>query len=60
MTRGIMGMVKGICIGMALGATAGVVGSGVVRSNKKGIKKTAGKALKAVGNIVDNMQYMVK
>ena len=40
MTRGITNMVKGLGIGMAVGAAAG--------------------ALRAVGDIVDNMQYMVK
>ena len=60
MTRGITNMVKGLGIGMAVGAAAGAVGSTVVRNNKNTIKKTANKALPALGHIVDNMQYIVK
>lgn len=58
--RSTMKFVKGMGAGMAAGMIAGAVGSSLVRSNKKSLKKKASKAMKAVGDVVDNVQYMMK
>lgn len=52
-------MIKGMAIGMSAAAAVGMVGS-KMGSSKKKLKKTACKALTAVGDFVDNVQYMVK
>lgn len=59
MTKGVTGFIKGMGAGIATAACIGVVGS-MAMKNKKGFKKTAGKAIKAVGDLVDNVQYMIK
>lgn len=59
MNRKSANMVKGIGIGMTVGAVMGIAGSKMVRSNKK-LKKTASKALKSVTNAVSNMSMMKK
>lgn len=51
---------KGIGTGIAAGLALGVVGSQFVGKNKKGIKKNAGKAMHAVGDLLENVQYMFK
>ena len=53
-------LAKGLFIGMAAGATAAVIGTQYVKSNKKAIRKNANKALHAVGSFVDNMDYMLR
>ena len=39
MTKGVMGFVKGVGMGLAVGCVAGAVGNTYMHSNKKGIKK---------------------
>ena len=51
---------KGLCIGMAAGAAAAVIGTQVVKNNKKTIRKTANKALHAVGSFMDNVDGMLR
>lgn len=58
MTKGIMGFVKGAGMGIAIGCVAGAMGSRYMRSNKKGIKKNVGKALRNVGDLMDNVTSM--
>ena len=48
-------MVKGVGIGMAIGCVAGAVGSYYLYDNRKGIKKNMGKALRSVGDLVDDV-----
>lgn len=59
MHKNTMGMMKGIGAGIATGMVAGFIGSQMVKNDKQ-MKKKAGKALNAVGNLIDNVQYMVK
>lgn len=59
MNRNASNIVKGIGIGMTVGAVVGIAGSKMMRSNKK-LKKTASKALKSVTNAMSNMQNMMK
>lgn len=49
--------------GAAVGLAAGMAAYAVVNNKKctaKKLKKSAGKAMKSVGHIVDNMSYMMK
>ncbi len=55
MARGLMNMVKGVGIGMALGCVAGAVGSYYLYDNRKGIKRNMGRALRSVGDLVDDV-----
>lgn len=47
-------------IGMAIGAAIGYAGSTMMGSNTKTVKRTVGKAIRAVGDLVDNFQYMTR
>ena len=58
MTKGVMGFVKGVGMGLAVGCVAGAVGNTYMHSNKKGIKKNVGKALRNVGDLMDNVTSM--
>jgi hypothetical protein len=58
MTRGVSGFMKGIGMGIAVGCIAGAVGNSYMHSNKKGIKKNVGKALRNVGDLMDNVTSM--
>ena len=50
--------VKGVGMGMALGCTAGVVGTYLMQKNKKGIKNNAGKAIHSFGDLLVNVTGM--
>ncbi len=55
-----MGFAKGMGTGLMLGVVGSIAGSIAYRSNKKSFKKQAGKAVKAVGDFMDNVQGMMK
>jgi len=55
-----MSFVKGMGAGMAVGVMASIAGTMVYNNNKKSFKKTANKAIKTMGTLVDNMQYIMK
>ncbi|OJU13652.1 MAG: hypothetical protein BGN88_06495 [Clostridiales bacterium 43-6] len=59
MSRGLSGFIKGVGTGMVAGMAVAATGSMLMKSNK-GIKKNAGKAIKAVGDFVENVQFMMK
>jgi len=59
MTKSIVGFVKGVGTGIAAGMVVGAVGSRMMGKNKH-FKKRAGKAMGAVGDFIDNVQYMMK
>lgn len=50
---------KGVGAGMAVGLAAGVIGGAVMQNNKK-VKKNTNKAVHAVEDFLDNVQYMFK
>ena len=50
---------KGVGAGMAAGMVATVVGSAVIK-NHKSVRRTANKAAKAVSQILDDVQYILK
>ncbi len=55
-------MMKGIGIGMAIGGVSAAMGSCCMKSGScmKNGKKSASKAIKAVGDVIDNIQFMMK
>ncbi len=55
----VMNFVKGVGMGMAVGAIAGAVGQSMMHKNKRGIKKNVGKALRNMGELVDNVTGMI-
>ena len=59
MNKGINGFIKGMGAGIATAAAIGAVGTMAFKKNKS-FKKKAGKAMKAVGDFVNNVQYMMK
>lgn len=58
MGRGVSGFAKGIGMGIAVGTAVGAMSSMYVRANKKGLKKNIGKALRNVGNLMDDVTGM--
>lgn len=59
MYKSTMSVVKGVGIGMLAGAAAVTVGSQLMK-DKKHLKKNAGKAIHAVGELMNNVEYMFK
>ena len=59
MARSRNNFVKGMGAGMAAGAVMAIVGTTMVK-NKKSISKTTGKAVKVVGDIMDDIQMFMK
>ena len=53
MMKSTMNMVKGVGIGMLAGAAVTVVGSQMMKTDKKHLKKSAGKAMKTVSDVLD-------
>ena len=58
MTRGMSNVVKGIAAGMLVGTAAYMAGHTSKTSGKQ-MKKKAAKAMKTVGNIFENISYMM-
>ena len=55
-----MSMVKGIGAGIATGVVVGYMGSKLMKTSPKRIKKRAGKAMHAMGDLVEGVSYMFK
>ncbi len=60
MNKATAGFMKGIGTGMAVGIATGVAGAVMVNSNKKMLKKKAGKAVKAVTGMIEDVSNMMK
>ena len=58
MRKNIGQCMKGMGMGVALGCTAGVVGTCYMKKNKKGVKHNAGKALHSIGDLLENVTDM--
>ena len=54
-----IGLAGGISIGLLSAAAIGVAGTQLLKNNKP-VKRGAGKAIHAVGDFVENLQYMFK
>lgn len=59
MYKSTTNLAKGIGMGILAGAAAVTVGS-MVMKDKKHLKKNAGKAMHAMGDFINNMEYMLK
>ncbi len=60
MAKSAMNVVKGVALGMAAGAAAGMIGKKLMSGNKKSMKKKANRALREVSNMIDTASYMFK
>jgi hypothetical protein len=58
MAKGLNSFVKGVSMGTMVGIAVGAAGSMYMRTNKKGLKKNVGKALRNVSNLVDDVSAM--
>lgn len=59
MYKQTMGFVKGMGAGIIAGAVVSAIGAQKMKKDRR-FKKRADKALKTVGKVVDNVQYMFK
>lgn len=55
----VSSMAKGIAAGAVVGAASYMMTSNKKR-NKTMVKRNAGKAIKAVGTVIENVSYMMK
>lgn len=54
-------IIKGVGIGMAVGGATAMIGSTMMgKPSKRITKKNTAKAMRTVGQIIDNIQYMMK
>lgn len=53
-----MSFVKGAGIGILMGSVAGMVSYSYMQSHKKGLKRNVSKALRNMGDLVDNVSGM--
>lgn len=60
MYKGTMKFISGIGAGMLAGAAVVTVGSKMMKGKNKHFKRSAGKTIQAVGDLIDNVQYMFK
>lgn len=58
MPKSLNNFMKGAGMGAVIGMAVGAAGSMYMRANKKGLKKSVGKALKNVSNIVDDVSAL--
>jgi hypothetical protein len=59
MYKQTMGFIKGMGAGIIAGAVVSAVGAQKMKKDRR-FKKRADKAMKTVGQVVDNVQYMFK
>lgn len=59
MYRSGSNLVKGMAVGVAVGAAAYMVGNKLAHTNKRTIKKNTQKAVKAVESFVNNVSHMM-
>lgn len=60
MTRKATAVLTTACVGMAVGAAYVMNDSRSVKKRTKMIKKSTGKALRQVGDFIDNVSYMMR
>lgn len=53
-------MVKGIAVGAVVGTATYMMTSNTKRRTANHLKKNTGKAIKAVGSVIENISYMMK
>ncbi len=57
--QAVSSMVKGLAAGAVVGTAAYMMSAGKKKTSKT-LKKNAGKALKAVGSVIENASYLMK
>ncbi|MBR2406281.1 MAG: hypothetical protein IKB04_04470 [Clostridia bacterium] len=58
MGKSLMNFAKGMGLGIAVGCMAGAVANQYVHSGKRGMKKTVGKAMKNLSELVEDLGEM--
>jgi hypothetical protein len=60
MPKGIGTFTKGIATGMIMGAAVSMISKPMGNHKRSNLKKNASKTLRAVGDLIQNAQYMMK
>lgn len=60
MTKAFGTFTKGIATGMVVGAAVGMIGNPLNARKRVRARKTATKALRSVGELIQNAQYMLR
>ena len=60
MGRTIGTFTKGIAAGMVMGAAVSMIGRPMATHKRSNLKRNASKTLRAVGDLIQNAQYMMK
>ncbi len=60
MNRTTSTALTGLAVTMAVGTAAYMMSGKNMKSQRKALKKNAGKAIRTVGNFIDNVSYMMK
>ncbi len=60
MRKSTVGFMKGMGAGLMVGMVAGVAGDMLLNNNKKMLKKKASKAMKAVGNVMEDAATILR
>lgn len=59
MSRNMGNMIKGIALGMAVGAVAYIVSSDSMKKTRRTVKKNAAKAVRTARDLMDEVSYML-
>ncbi|MGI6402685.1 MAG: hypothetical protein ACOX0K_00385 [Oscillospiraceae bacterium] len=60
MNRNKTAAITTACVGMAVGAAAYMMAGNNAKSRTKKLRKSTGRALRQVGDFIDNVSYMMK
>lgn len=60
MTKNVTNIAKGVAVAVATGVAVGYVGNKVMQKNPKTLKRKANNAMNAMGQIVNDISYLLK
>ena len=60
MNKNVMNVAKGVAVAVATGVAVGYVSNKVMQKNPKTIKRKANDAISAMGQIVNDISYLLK
>lgn len=60
MSKNVMNVAKGVAVAVATGVAVGYVSNKVMQKNPKTIKRKANDAISAMGQIVNDISYLLK
>ena len=60
MSKNVMNVAKGVAMAVATGVAVGYVSNKVMQKNPKTIKRKANDAISAMGQIVNDISYLLK